>query len=98
VQYPWVSRSAIASWKIFLVTFVLAHFALQIGVFWGNFYPTASQRGEKPQAANYRHLLVTPFDFHSGGLRTNTDAELYALAFVDDYAFKRTLFRSRSAF
>jgi len=67
-------------------------------VFWGNFYPTSSQRGEKPQAANYRHIIVAPFEFESGALRSNVDADLYALAFVDDYAFKRTLFRNRSAF
>ena len=75
-----------------MVGFVLFNFALQIGVHWGNLYPSASQRGEAPQASHYRPLIVSKFDFSTGGIHGDREAELYAKAFVDDYAFKKSLF------
>lgn len=97
-QYPLFSSKTIATWKIFFVSLILGTVALNIGVHWGNPYPSASQRGQKPQAARYRPLIVSPYEFESGAGRTKQDADLYAKGFIDDYAFKRTLFRSRSAF
>lgn len=97
VQYPWTSPQAIATWKIVIFTVIVGGLLWNIGAHWGNFYPSSSQRGGAPQAAQYRRLLVAPYAFESGALRSEKDAELYSKAFVDDYAFKRTLFRSRSA-
>lgn len=95
-EYPLFSSAFWATFKIFAVSFVLFSFALQLATHWGNFYPSAAQRGEKPQAAHYRPLLVNEFDFFSGGIRSEREVELYAKAFVEDYAFKRTLFTYRN--
>lgn len=93
-KYPILTSKSWSSIKIFIVTFFLFNFTLQIGTHWGLFYPSASQRGEKPQAGHYRPLIVTQFEFASGGVRSERDIDLYAKAYVDDYAFKRHLFSS----
>ena len=95
-EHPFVGEKAWASWKIFIVSFVLFNFTLQLGTHWGNFYPSASQRGDKPQAAHYRPLMVVDYEFYSGGIRSDREVELYSKAFVDDYAFKKTHFASRN--
>jgi hypothetical protein len=95
-EHPLIGDKTWASWKIFLVSFVLFNFGLQVGTHWGNFHPSSSQRGEKPQAGHYRPLIVTDYDFFSGGIRTEREVELYAKAFVDDYAFKKRIFSSRN--
>jgi hypothetical protein len=96
--YPIIGEKAWASWKIALVSFVLFNFMLQIGTHWGNYYPSASQRGLKPQQAHNRPLMIAPFDYSSGGIRADRerDAQMYATANVDDYAFKTALFSSRN--
>lgn len=94
-EHPLVADKTWASWKIFIASFVLFSISLQIGTYWGNLYPSSSQRGQKPQAAHYRPLMVVDYEFSSGGIRTDREVELYAKAFVDDYAFKKTLFTSK---
>lgn len=87
-----------ASWKIFVITFVLLNFGLQVGTHWGNFYPSSGQRGERSQSEINRPIMVLPFDFNSGGIKGDIDreSESYAIANVDDYAFKKTLFSNRN--
>jgi pterin-4a-carbinolamine dehydratase len=97
-EYPLVSSSSWTSFKIFLVSFVLINFVFQMGTHWGNMYPSSAQRGEKPQSAHYRPLLVNEFEFFAGGIRSEREVELYAKAFVEDYAFKRALFNHKSMF
>lgn len=94
-KYPFASDKTWASFKIFLVSFVLFNFGLQLGTHWFNFEPSASQRGEMPQAGHYRPLMVMPFEFATGGIRSEREAELYAKANVDDFSFKTNLFSSR---
>jgi hypothetical protein len=36
-----------------------------------------------------------PFEFSTGGIRSDREAELYAKANLDDFAFKTNLFSSR---
>ena len=86
-----------ASIKIFIVSFILFNFSLNLVYHWGNFNPSASQRGQKPQAATqFRPLLVNDYDFFSGGIHTDREVELYAKAYVDDYAFKKRVFSNRN--
>ena len=94
--YPFVDSKTWSSLKIFIACFFLFNFGLQIGTHWGIMYPSASQRGEKPQAGHYRPLMVLPFEFHTNGIQSAKEAELYATAYVDDFAFKRTMFDSRN--
>lgn len=93
--YPWVTSSQWTTFKIFIVTFVLVNFAFQMVTHWGVLYPSASQRGEKPQAGHYRPIMVNSFEFNTGGIRGEKQVELYAKANVDDYAFKTNLFSSK---
>lgn len=95
-KYPWVKSSTWASWKIFLTTYLIVVLVVNVGHFWGTVEPTSSQRGEKPQAAHHKPLLVSNFTFTASGLRTDAEAELYSTAFVDDYFFKTHLFTRRS--
>lgn len=97
IEYPLFSSKTWTSLKVFLLTFFGVCITLQYGMHWGNWYPSASQRGHKPQAAHFRPLLVRPFDFAVGGLRTEQDAEAYAMTYVDEYHFKANMFTSRSA-
>jgi hypothetical protein len=97
-QYPKISEKTIASTKIFVIGYFIGIFIIAAGVHWGNKYPSSTQRGQRPQPAHYRPLLVGPFEFYSGPLSTDKDAELYAAAYVDDYAFKTHLFTSRGTF
>lgn len=99
-RFPLFTEKTWATWKIAIIGFFLLNFTIQLGANWGNLYPSATQRGQKPQAAHYRPLMVAPFNFTSGGLKGNleTDSTLYAAANVDDYAFKQTLFSSRNMF
>jgi hypothetical protein len=92
IQYPIISSKSWASIKIFFATFVLVGFAFQLGSFWGNYYPSAAQRGEKPQAAHNNPYLVGNFYFDAGALHSDSSAELYAKSHVDDFSFKRAFF------
>lgn len=94
-KHPILSEKAFAQWKIFIVSFFLFNIILSIGVKWGVNYPTATQRGLKPQSAHYRPLLVEGFELTAGGLRTDRQAELYAKGHVDDFAFKEKLYSNR---
>jgi len=94
-EHPFLSGKSWASLKIFLASFFLFNFALQLSAHWGVLEPTAAQRGEKPQVAHYRPIFVMPFGGSAGGIRSEREAELYAKANVDDYAFKTNLFSSR---
>lgn len=38
------------------------------------------------------------FEFSAGNMMTDLECEQYATAFVDDYTFKRLLFRNRQYF
>jgi hypothetical protein len=40
--------------------------------------------------------MVTNYEFSSGGVRGDWQTELFAIANVDDFAFKRTLFSNRN--
>ena len=91
-QYPLLTPKAYTSWKIALATFVLFNFALSVGFSWGREYPSATNRGQKPQAVHNRPLIVSGFEMTSGALRGDKQVELYALANVDDYAFKTNIF------
>ncbi len=95
-EYPFIGDKSWASFKIFLVSFVLFNFSLQIGFYWGNLQPTSAQRGQTPQAGHYRPLMINDYEFFSGGIRSEREVELYAIAFVDDYAFKKRLFSNRN--
>jgi hypothetical protein len=44
-QYPLISSKSWTSFKIFLASFVLLNLVFQLGTHWGNFYPSAAQRG-----------------------------------------------------
>ena len=90
--YPLISSKAYTSWKIAFATFVLFNFALSIGFSWGREYPSATNRGQKPQAVHSRPLIVAPFEVTTGALKGEKQVELYALANVDTYAFKTNIF------
>ena len=77
-----------------MIGFLLFNFTLQIGTHWGVLYPSSTQRGQAPQAAHIRPLIVAPFEFHTGAIRGEKQVELYAKANVDDYAFKSNIFSS----
>jgi hypothetical protein len=94
-QYPLISSKSWTSFKIFLAGFVLINFAFQIGTHWGNYYPSAAQRGQKSQAAQYRPLIVAPYRYTPGQA---DQADLYAQGHVDEYAFKNSIFSSRNYF
>lgn len=95
-EHQFFSEKSWSSFKIFLVSFVLFNFSLQLGYHWGNLHPSASQRGQVPQSAQYRPLMINDYEFFSGGIHSEKEVELYAKAFVDDYAFKKRLFSSRN--
>lgn len=94
-QYPLISSKSWTSFKVFLATFVLLNLVFQLGTHWGNYYPSAAQRGEKDQASHYRPLLVAPFTYHGGSAR---DVDIYAQSHVDEYTFKTSIFNSRNFF
>lgn len=97
-MYPYIDSKSWTTAKIMFVAFFLGCFSLQFFTHLGNYYPSSTQRGEKPQSAHYRPMIVTEYNFYSGSLTTDRDAELYTKAYVDDYAFKTTLFTSKKAF
>jgi hypothetical protein len=74
-QYPKISEKTIASTKIFVIGYFIGIFIIAAGVHWGNKYPSSTQRGQRPQPAHYRPLLVGPFEFYSGPLSTDKDAD-----------------------
>jgi len=96
VKYPLISSASWTSLRVFLAFFVLGNLLFQLGTNWGNYQPSAAQRGQKPQSAHFRPLMVVDFEFFSGGIRSEKEVELYAKAFVDDWAFKKAHFSSRS--
>jgi hypothetical protein len=94
-QYPYISSKSWTSFKIFLATFVLINFAFQIGTHWGNYYPSAAQRGLRSQTGNYRPLLVIPFKYTPGSAAL---VDEYAHSNVDEYAFKTSIFSAKNYF
>ena len=94
-KYPLISSRSWTSFKIFLGCFVLVNFAFQLGTHWGNYYPSAAQRGQKDQAANYRPLMVLPFNYTAGSL---DNVDNYAKGRVDEFAYKNVIFSSRNFF
>ena len=69
-EHPIIGDKAWASWKIFLVGFVLFNFGLQVTTHFGIYSPSSSQRGGKPQAGHNRPLIVSDYEFTSGGIRS----------------------------
>ena len=94
-KYPIISSKSWTSIKIFLASFVLINFVFQLGYNWGNYYPSAAQRGLKDQTGHYRPLMVVPFKYTPGAL---SQVDLYAQGQVDEYAFKNAIFSSRNYF
>ena len=94
-QYPIISSKSWTSFKIFIASFVLINFAFQLGTHWGNYYPSAAQRGQKPQPAHYRPIMVVPYRYTPGSMQ---DVGLYAQGHVDEYAFKNAIFSARNYF
>lgn len=94
-MYPIIDDKTWASVKIFVAAFILGSFALQFFTHLGNYYPSSTQRGQAPQSTQFRPLIVEPYNFYSGNMHTDRDAELYTKAYVDDYAFKTQMFTAR---
>lgn len=90
-EFPVLSSKQWASWKIFLGCFVLFNFSLQLGMHLGNPYPTAAQRGNTPQAAHNKPLIIAPFEVQSN-FAGERAIRSYAIANVDDYALKTNIF------
>jgi len=95
-EHQFFSDKSWSSFKIFFVSFVLFNFSLQLGYHWGNFNPSSAQRGQVPQSGHYRPLMINDYEFFSGGIRSEREVDLYAKAFVDDYAFKKRIFSNRN--
>lgn len=94
VKYPLLTNKSWSSIKIFVASFVLFHVVLQIGTNWGNILPSSQQRGQRP-VTNSRPYLAMPYQIQAGGMYNDIDAENYAKANVDDYAFKTNMFAVR---
>jgi hypothetical protein len=94
-QYPFITSKSWTSFKIFLASFVLINFVLQLGYNWGNYYPSAAQRGQKDHTGHYRPILVVPFTYTPGN---KDQVDLYARGHVDEYAFKNSIFSARNFF
>ncbi len=73
-KHPMMTDKAWSSWKIFIVAFFAINMSVQLGVHFGDFYPSALQRGEKPQAGHFRPLIVSGFEFSTGGIRDDKQA------------------------
>jgi hypothetical protein len=95
VQYPIISSKSWTSFKIFLATFVIVNFVFQLGYNWGNYYPSAGQRGQRDQTGHYRPLMVVPFNYTPGSMDS---VDQYAQGRVDEFAFKNSIFSSRNYF
>ncbi len=91
-QYPFIASKTLVSWQVLIVGFVAFNFLVSIGVKWGNIYPTSSSRGLGPQAIHNRPLIAAPFEIATGAVRGQRNVEVYAMANVDDYAFKTNTF------
>ena len=47
-MYPYINEKSWASFKIGIAFFIVGAFALQFFTHLGNYYPSATQRGQKP--------------------------------------------------
>lgn len=68
---------------------------MSIATSFGVLYPSAEQRGEKPQAAHIRPMIVTPFRLAPGKMRNDNDAQIFATTHVDDYYYKDSMFSQK---
>jgi pterin-4a-carbinolamine dehydratase len=91
-KFPLLESKVKSSWSIFFMSFVAGSLFLSFVTSFGVLYPSAEQRGEKPQAAHIRPRLVAPFSIAAGQMRTDEDASLYAETALDDYYFKDSMF------
>lgn len=96
--YPYISGKTWTSAKIFLLLTAFSLAVYNTMHFWNYPYPSSVMRGGRPQYAHSRPLIVYPYRFHSGTLKTERELELYTLAQVDDYTFKSQVFANNKAF
>jgi len=94
-RHPLFEERAWSTFKIVFVGLLLFNTGLQLGTHWGDDYFTSRQRGNKPQIAHLRPIIVAPIVVEAGAAHTDRDAELYAKGNLDDYAFKTKIFSSK---
>lgn len=99
-MYPYINDKQWTSIKIFLLAFIGGTIALNLVLNFEDLYnpPTKTRMAFKPYSTQIRPIFETPFFFAPGTMFTDKDAEVWAAANVDNYAFKKKIFTPRSAF
>ena len=97
-MFPLFTEKNWASFKLLVFGSIFVIFCVQTVVHWGRTYPLSEDRGDKPQSAQFRPLIIAPFTIYNSSKSSDLENEAIAKAHIDAYAFKTHLFVSKSAF
>ncbi len=97
-MHPFTNPKSWSTLRIFTSTFFIGALLFNFGYYFGIDYPTSVQRGEAPQPAMYKPLIVEEYKFNINELQEQKGLDKWAENNVDDFALKTALFRSKGIF